>query len=133
LTFPEDTSLIGVKQVFKIKFKNGECERRKARIVALGYQQRKNVDFFESFSPTTSYVTIRLVLTLTALPHWYGVDLDAKTRPALIRLGPGRSARLDSISTPLRSNLAYTGRGAFISASLPPEEQVYFKGIPNEI
>ena len=36
--------------------------------------------------------------TLTALPHWYGVDLD--------------------------------DTGAFISAPLPPEEQVYLKGIP---
>ena len=39
-----------------------------------------------------------MVLALTALPHWYGVDLDAT--------------------------------GAFISAPLPPEEQVYLKGIP---
>jgi hypothetical protein len=97
-TLPQDANLIGVKWVFKIKYKNGEYERHKARIVALGYQQRKNVDFFASFSPTASYVTIRLVLALTALPHWYGVDLDAT--------------------------------GAFISAPLPPEEQVYLKGIP---
>ena len=97
-TLPEDANLIGVKWVFKIKFKNGVYERHKARIVALGYQQRKDVDYFASFSPTASYVTIRLVLALTALPHWYGVDLDAT--------------------------------GAFISAPLPPEEQVYLKGIP---
>ena len=98
ISLPEDANLIGVKWVFKIKFKNGEYERHKARIVALGYQQRKNVDYFASFSPTASYVTIRLVLALTALPGWYGVDLDAT--------------------------------GAFISAPLPPEEQVYLKGIP---
>jgi hypothetical protein len=97
-TLPQDANLIGVKWVFKIKYKNGEYERHKARIVALGSQLRKNVDFFASFSPTASYVTIRLVLALTALPHWYGVDLDAT--------------------------------GAFISAPLPPEEQVYLKGIP---
>ena len=66
-----------MKWVFKIKYKNGEYERHKARIVALDYQQRKNVDFFVSFSPTASYVAIRLVLALTALPHWYGVDSDA--------------------------------------------------------
>jgi len=42
--------------------------------------------------------TSRLVLALTALPRWYGIDLDAT--------------------------------GAFISAPLPPEEQVYLKGIP---
>jgi hypothetical protein len=97
-TLPQHANLIGVKWVFKIKYKNGEYERHKARIVALGYQQRKNVDFFASFSPTASYVTIRLVLAFTALPHWYGVHLDAT--------------------------------GAFISAPLPPEEQVYLKGIP---
>lgn len=61
---PEDANLIGVKWVFKIKFKNGVYEGRKARIVALGYQQRKNVDYFASLSPTASYVTIRLVLAL---------------------------------------------------------------------
>ena len=54
-TLPQDANLIGVKWVFKIKYKNGEYERHKARIVALGYQQRKNVDFFASFSPTASY------------------------------------------------------------------------------
>jgi hypothetical protein len=69
-TLPEDANLVGVKWVFKIKFKNGEYERHKARIVALGYQQRKDVDFIASCSPTSSYVTIRLVLTLTAPPHF---------------------------------------------------------------
>jgi hypothetical protein len=43
-TLPQDANLIAVKWVFKIKYKNGENERHKARIVALGYQQRKNVD-----------------------------------------------------------------------------------------
>jgi hypothetical protein len=97
-TLPNDANLIGVKWVFKIKYKNGEYERHKARIVALGYQQRKDVDYFASFSPTASCVTIRLVLALTVLPHWCWVDLDAT--------------------------------GAFISAPLPPEEQVYLKSIP---
>ena len=46
-TLQEDANLIGVKWVFKIKFKNGEYELHKARIVALGYQQRKDVDYFE--------------------------------------------------------------------------------------
>ena len=66
-TLPEDTNLIGVKWVFKIKFKNGEYDRHKSRIVALGYQQCKDVDYFASFSPTASYVTIRLVLALNCI------------------------------------------------------------------
>jgi hypothetical protein len=59
-TSPQDANLIGVKWVFKINYKNGEYERHKARIVTLGYQQCKNADIFASFSPTASYVTIRL-------------------------------------------------------------------------
>ena len=79
-------------------YKNGVYEKHKARIGALGYQQRQNIDFFATFSPTASYVTIPLVLALADLPNWFSVDLDAT--------------------------------GAFISAPLPPEEQVFLKGIP---
>jgi len=34
-------------------------------------------DYFESFLPTCSHSTIRLVLALTAVPGWYSFDLDA--------------------------------------------------------
>jgi len=74
---PQDANLIGAKWVLKLKYKNGEYEKHKARIVALGYQQRQYIDFFATFSPTASYVTIRLVLALTVLPNWLSVDLDA--------------------------------------------------------
>ena len=84
--------------MLKLKYKNGEFEKHKARIVALGYQQRQNIDFVATFSSTASYVTIRLVLALTALPNWFSVDLHAT--------------------------------GAFISVPVPPEGQVFLKGIP---
>ena len=45
--------------------------------MALGYRQRIGVDYFETFRPTSSYVSIRLVLALTALTIWYSFDLDA--------------------------------------------------------
>jgi hypothetical protein len=73
---PEDANLIGAKWVLKLKYKNGEYQRHKARIVALGYQQRQDIDFFATFSPTASYVTICLVMALTDLPHWFSVDLS---------------------------------------------------------
>ena len=72
-----DSNIIGTKWVFKVKYKNGQYDKHRARIVALGYRQRKGVDYFETFSPTSSYVSIRLVLALTALPFWYSYDLDA--------------------------------------------------------
>ena len=74
---PPGANLIGTKWVLKLKYKNGEYERHKARIVALGYMQRRGKDFFASFSPTASYVCIRMILALTALPFWYSYDLDA--------------------------------------------------------
>lgn len=74
---PPDANLLGTKWVLKLKFQNGEYERHKARIVALGYLQRPGKDFHASFSPTASYVTIRMILALTALLYWYSYDLDA--------------------------------------------------------
>jgi len=43
----------------------------------MGYQQEKGRDYFESFSPTCSPSTIRLVLALTSVPRWHSLDLDA--------------------------------------------------------
>lgn len=65
---PEGANLIDCKWVCKVKYRQGQLERLRARIVALGYQQRKGIDYFESFSPTASHTSIRLLLALTALP-----------------------------------------------------------------
>ncbi len=56
---------------------NGVYEKHKARIVARGFEQCKGVDYFHSFSPTVSQVSLRLVLALTASPGFLSVDLDA--------------------------------------------------------
>jgi hypothetical protein len=69
--------LIFCKWVLKLKYTNGVYEKHKARIVARGFEQRKGVDYFQSFSPTASQVSLRLVLALTASPDFLSVDLDA--------------------------------------------------------
>ena len=69
--------LIFCKWVLKLKYTNGVYEKHKARIVARGFEQRKGVDYFHSFSPTASQVSLRLVLALTASPDFLSVDLDA--------------------------------------------------------
>ena len=51
-SLPPDSNIIGTKWVFKVKYKNGQYDKHRARIVALGYRQRKGVDYFETFSPT---------------------------------------------------------------------------------
>ena len=76
-TLPPGVKPITCKWVLKLKFANGVYEKHKARIVARGFEQRKGVDYFHSFSPTASQVSLRLVLALTASPGFLSVDLDA--------------------------------------------------------
>ena len=74
---PPNVKLISCKWVIKLKYTNGVYEKHKARIVARGFEQRKGVDYLQSFSPTASQVSLRLVLALTASPGFLSVDLDA--------------------------------------------------------
>jgi hypothetical protein len=43
----------------------------RSRYVAKGFTQIKNVHYFESFAPVASFVTLRLVFALTALPNFH--------------------------------------------------------------
>jgi len=70
-SLPHGAKLISCRWVYKLKYCDGTYERHRARLVALGYQQEKGRDYFESFSPTCSHSTIRLVLALTAVPGWH--------------------------------------------------------------
>ncbi len=74
---PRGTSLFDVRWVFKFKCKNGVFEKHRARIVAKGYLQKEDINYFESFAPTVSHITIRLVLVITAIPDFFSCDYDA--------------------------------------------------------
>ena len=69
--------LIASRWVYKLKYRDGEYERHKARLVSLGYQHEKGRDYFDSFAPTCSETTLRLVFALMAVPGWHSLDLDA--------------------------------------------------------
>jgi len=88
-SLPPGAKLINCRWVYKLKFRVGTYERHRARLVAMGYQQEKGRDYFESFSPTCSHSTIRLVLALTAVPGWYSLDLDAVCAFISSDLAPG--------------------------------------------
>ena len=74
---PSQSFVIGNKWVFKLKYRDNVFDKRKSRLVALGYQQEKGRDFFESFSPTCSQIALRLILGLTSTIGWRSIDMDA--------------------------------------------------------
>lgn len=55
------------KWVFKIKRdKEDESIKFKARLVANGFQQRKGIDYHETFAPVALYESIRTMLAIVA-------------------------------------------------------------------
>ena len=73
---PPDTELIDPKWVLKLKFENGKYVKHKGRVVAKGYLQTRTSDF-NSFSPTSSQFTLRVILSLTVMVGFRSWDLDA--------------------------------------------------------
>ena len=57
---------IGSKWVYKVKFKpDGNVDQFKGRLVAKGYNQIEEIDYFDNFSPVAKLVTIKLFLAIT--------------------------------------------------------------------
>jgi len=86
---PEGAEIIGSKWVLKLKFRDGVYDKHRARLVALGYQQLKGRDFFETFAPACNQVSVRLILALTSMPGWEALDLDAEAAFVSSMLGEG--------------------------------------------
>lgn len=71
---------ITCKWVFCVKRnKEGDIERFKARLCARGFTQVKDIDFTETFSPTTRYDSIRLLLSVAAKDDLQMQQFDVKT------------------------------------------------------
>ena len=77
---PVDKKPIGVKWVYKTKFKpTGEIDRFKARLVAKGYKQKPGIDYFEVFAPVARLDTIRMLISLSAQNNWKIHQMDVKS------------------------------------------------------
>lgn len=61
----------------RTKFKtDGSIERRKARLVARGFAQRKDLDYFETFPPVARSESVRMVMALAAEKNFEVRQLD---------------------------------------------------------
>ncbi|CAL2241824.1 unnamed protein product [Prunus armeniaca] len=80
IDLPEGERIVGVKWIFKTKFKeNGEIDKYKAKLVAKGYTQEYGIDYSKVFAPVVRHDTIRLVISLPAQNDWSIYQLDVKS------------------------------------------------------
>lgn len=70
---------IGCRWVYKVKSdSNGNIVRYKARLVAQGYKQIKDIDYTESYAPVARIEVIRLMLAIAVSNAWEVHHLDVK-------------------------------------------------------
>ena len=72
---PKGKKPISNRWVFDIKADS----RKRARLVAKGFEQKEGIDYDAIFSPVVRYETVRLMLALGALENWHFEALDVKT------------------------------------------------------
>ena len=64
---PKGCKRVGCKWVFKTKCDpHGNFERYKARLVAMGFTQKDDIDYKETFSPVSRKDSFRIIMTLIA-------------------------------------------------------------------
>ena len=57
------------KWVYIIKNEHDGSKRYKARLVVKGFQQKKDIDYLEIFSPVMKMLTVKLVLGMVAIEN----------------------------------------------------------------
>jgi len=75
---PPGKNLVTCKWVFKAKHDtNGNIVRFKARLVARGFSQAYEIDYFETYAPVAKLTTYRVIFALAALEQWeiHGMDV----------------------------------------------------------
>ena len=70
---------IGYKWIFKRKYlSNGSIKNYKPRLVAKGFSQKQNVDYFDTLAPITRIYSIRILIALTSIHKLFIHQMDVK-------------------------------------------------------
>lgn len=76
---PESISCIGSKWVYKVKTDStGKIARYRARLVAQGFSQKKDIDYSESYAPVANFSLIRMLISISISHNWIVHHLDIK-------------------------------------------------------
>ena len=76
---PSGAKPIGYKWIFKRKyFPDGSIEKYKVRLVAKGFSQKQNIDYFDTFSPITRISSIRILISLASIHKLFIHKMDVK-------------------------------------------------------
>ena len=76
---PEGKKTVGSKWVYTTKENPDGPRRYKARFVARGFCQKKGIDYGETFSPTASITSIRILMQMVLQYDHIVHQLDVKT------------------------------------------------------
>lgn len=78
---PKNDEVIGIRMVLRNKYKpDGTIERRKARLVARGFNQRPGIYFDQTFAPVARSSSIRLLIALAVYRGMKIHQIDATLR-----------------------------------------------------
>ena len=77
---PKGSRTISSKWIFKKKMRHdGSIERFKARLVVRSFTQKKDFNYFDTYSPVTKISTIRTLVALAAIHDFLIHQMDVKT------------------------------------------------------
>ncbi|KAL8145199.1 hypothetical protein AgCh_003414 [Apium graveolens] len=74
---PPNTHIVDCKWLFKIKYlPDGSIERYKDHLVAKGFAQTYELDYFETFAPVAKMTIILLLIAIVASQNWHISQFD---------------------------------------------------------